>query len=369
MVDFALGDRFGRSCSAVVIEAVEAILRGNGLTVARNRPYAGGHITASYGCPEADIHALQIEVRRGLYMDERTLMPHAALDDLRVVVRDLLVELGRFVVEELTPAARSAAALPGLPAGAQPRPSSGAGRAGRHPSEFFTDAGHDRGMSAVAPLRELRHALAVIGGLVVAALPPAVLADPPRTVARSPSAWSAPRTSRRACCRRSRWRNPARIDPVHGDARPWPWTVRSGPDSFYLPSKELALRKVRELRAAGRSNIDVGCMQINLGHHPTAFASLDEAFDPLEQRRLWRALLTSCTPRPARGPRRRALSQQRPDRGQAYRARVWRLWRDLRRRQDGDAPMIAEATFVGDRLARLAGGAAPSDSRPPRAQG
>jgi N-formylglutamate amidohydrolase len=118
-VDFALGDRFGRSCSAVVLEAVEAILRGKGFSVARNRPYAGGHITASYGCPEADIHALQIEVRRGLYMDEGTLMPHAALDDLRVVVRDLLVELGRFVIEELTPRAGiTAASLPALPAGA-----------------------------------------------------------------------------------------------------------------------------------------------------------------------------------------------------------------------------------------------------------
>jgi N-formylglutamate amidohydrolase len=119
VVDFALGDRFGRSCSAAVIEAAEAILRSRGFTVARNRPYAGGHITASYGCPEADIHALQIEVRRGLYMDEHTLMPHAALDDLRVVVRDLLVELGRFVVEELTPRTPGAAvSLPALPAGA-----------------------------------------------------------------------------------------------------------------------------------------------------------------------------------------------------------------------------------------------------------
>jgi N-formylglutamate amidohydrolase len=119
VVDIALGDRFGRSCSAVVIEAAEAILRRKGLTVARNRPYAGGHITAAYGCPEADVHALQIEVRRGLYMDERTLLPDAGLDDLRVLVRDLLVELGRFAVEELTPASRSATdVLPALQAGA-----------------------------------------------------------------------------------------------------------------------------------------------------------------------------------------------------------------------------------------------------------
>jgi N-formylglutamate amidohydrolase len=123
VLDFALGDRFGRSCSAVVIEAAEAILRRKGFAVARNRPYAGGHITASYGCPEADIHALQIEVRRGLYMDERTLMPHAALDDMRVVVRDLLVDLGRFVIDELAPRPRSTAAapLPALPAALQRR--------------------------------------------------------------------------------------------------------------------------------------------------------------------------------------------------------------------------------------------------------
>ena len=121
VLDFALGDRFGRSCAPVVVEAVEAMLRSRGFTVARNRPYAGGHITASYGCPEADIHALQIEVRRGLYMDERTLLPHAALDDLRAVVRDLLVELGRFVVAELTPGSRSANALPARPADS-PRP-------------------------------------------------------------------------------------------------------------------------------------------------------------------------------------------------------------------------------------------------------
>ncbi len=123
VLDFALGDRFGRSCSPVVVEAAEAILRRKGFTVARNRPYAGGHITASYGCPEADIHALQIEVRRGLYMDERTLKPYAALDDLRLVVRDLLVELGRFVAAELTPCAHDPAEpLPALPTGTDRTP-------------------------------------------------------------------------------------------------------------------------------------------------------------------------------------------------------------------------------------------------------
>jgi N-formylglutamate amidohydrolase len=108
-VDFALGDRFGRSCSPVLVEWAETMLRSKGFAVARNRPYAGGHITACYGRPEADVHALQIEVRRGLYMDEHTLRPHATIDDLRLVVRDLLIELGRFIVEELTPRSPTAA--------------------------------------------------------------------------------------------------------------------------------------------------------------------------------------------------------------------------------------------------------------------
>jgi hypothetical protein len=62
-----------------------------------------------------------------------------------------------------------------------------------------------------------------------------------------------------------------------GTTRPWPWTVTSGTDSFFLPSKPAALRKVEELRTEGRTNIEVGCMQINLGYHGHAFASVAEA--------------------------------------------------------------------------------------------
>jgi hypothetical protein len=65
-----------------------------------------------------------------------------------------------------------------------------------------------------------------------------------------------------------------------GTTRPWPWTVTSGPDGFYLASKREALRKVQELRNQGRTNIDVGCMQINLGYHGHAFASVAEALEP-----------------------------------------------------------------------------------------
>jgi N-formylglutamate amidohydrolase len=102
-IDFALGDRFGRSCAPAVVERVEAILRRKGFRVARNRPYAGGHITARYGRPETDVHALQIELRRGLFMEEHTREPHPAVQELELVLRELLTDLATFITERLAP--------------------------------------------------------------------------------------------------------------------------------------------------------------------------------------------------------------------------------------------------------------------------
>ena len=70
--DIVLGDRYGTSCSPVLTDVAEVTLRGLGFSVARNRPYAGGYITEHYGVPAAGVHALQIEINRALYMDEKT---------------------------------------------------------------------------------------------------------------------------------------------------------------------------------------------------------------------------------------------------------------------------------------------------------
>ncbi len=68
--DFVLGDCFGSSCDAGVTATVEKTLRGMGYTVIRNKPFAGGFTTRSYGRPAEGVHALQIEINRALYMDE-----------------------------------------------------------------------------------------------------------------------------------------------------------------------------------------------------------------------------------------------------------------------------------------------------------
>lgn len=71
--DFVLGDRYGTSCEAELIDSVEYELRQLGYTVLRNKPYAGGFITEHYGDPANDFHAMQIEVNRSLYMDEASM--------------------------------------------------------------------------------------------------------------------------------------------------------------------------------------------------------------------------------------------------------------------------------------------------------
>lgn len=78
--DFIIGDRFGSSASRALSEAAIHLLSERGFTVAHNRPYAGGFITEHYGRPARGVHAIQIEINRGLYMDEQTLQKSAGFN-------------------------------------------------------------------------------------------------------------------------------------------------------------------------------------------------------------------------------------------------------------------------------------------------
>lgn len=81
--DIVLGDRFGASAGPAVTRRVEAELRTLGYRVARNAPYAGGYTTEHYGRPAQRVHALQIEVSRGLYLDEGALTTTAGFAPLK----------------------------------------------------------------------------------------------------------------------------------------------------------------------------------------------------------------------------------------------------------------------------------------------
>jgi N-formylglutamate amidohydrolase len=81
--DMVLGDRFGAACSNLVTSLVERELEAMGYRLARNAPYAGGYTTEHYGRPARGVHALQIEINRGLYLDEAKLAPTAGFEILK----------------------------------------------------------------------------------------------------------------------------------------------------------------------------------------------------------------------------------------------------------------------------------------------
>jgi hypothetical protein len=76
-----------------------------------------------------------------------------------------------------------------------------------------------------------------------------------------------------------------RVDPASGRVRPWPWTINAEGQGQFFRTRRDAVAAVKELQSRGVRSIDVGCLQVNLMYHPDAFASLDEAFDPIANAR------------------------------------------------------------------------------------
>jgi len=91
--DIVLGDRYGTACAPVLMDLIETVFTSAGLRVARNRPYAGGYATRTYGRPQYGVHAVQIEISRHLYMNEVTLSRNESFDAVRQLVEKLIFAL------------------------------------------------------------------------------------------------------------------------------------------------------------------------------------------------------------------------------------------------------------------------------------
>lgn len=102
LVDVALGDRYGHSAGKAILDAALAVLAGAGLSCARNRPFAGGHITETYGRPAAGVHAMQVEIRRALFVDECSHVPHAGVERLAPVMAELVRAVARAALASRT---------------------------------------------------------------------------------------------------------------------------------------------------------------------------------------------------------------------------------------------------------------------------
>jgi N-formylglutamate deformylase len=107
--DIVLGDCHGAACAPRLVEATRGFLASRGFAVALNLPYAGGFTTSHYGSPRRGRNALQIEINRALYMDERLYVRKPAFERIAADMAALLTHLGQ-AAEDYFGAARRAAA-------------------------------------------------------------------------------------------------------------------------------------------------------------------------------------------------------------------------------------------------------------------
>jgi hypothetical protein len=146
-----------------------------------------------------------------------------------------------------------------------------------------------------------------------------------------------------------------RWDEARRESFAWPWTVTAEGEGRYFATKAEALAEVRRLKAKRIANIDVGCMQVNLGWHGHQFASLEEAIDPAANTAFAGRFLktlrdTSADWLEAAGRYHSSLAE----RNEPYRAKVARLWdetkRDETKRPEFYAALAKDDAPVADRL-------------------
>ena len=91
--DVVIGDYYGEAAAAPLAAYAMSELRKLGFNVGYNTPYAGGHTTLLYGRPREGLHALQIEINRALYLDERRIEKLPVFDDCMKRIETFIARL------------------------------------------------------------------------------------------------------------------------------------------------------------------------------------------------------------------------------------------------------------------------------------
>ncbi|WP_122074251.1 N-formylglutamate amidohydrolase [Pseudophaeobacter sp. EL27] len=98
--EVVLGDRFGASAGAAVMDQIEEAFVGAGLRVARNAPFAGAYITRTYGRPSRGQHAVQVEIDRSLYMNEAKVRPNENFVGFRELISQVAAKISQIRIAE-----------------------------------------------------------------------------------------------------------------------------------------------------------------------------------------------------------------------------------------------------------------------------
>ncbi len=92
------GDCRGRTAAPWLSDEAMAASRRCGFEAGLNDPFAGGHIIERHARPHSGIHALQLEIDRRCYLDERLAKPGRGFDRVASLIETLAVELGQSLI-------------------------------------------------------------------------------------------------------------------------------------------------------------------------------------------------------------------------------------------------------------------------------
>lgn len=133
---------------------------------------------------------------------------------------------------------------------------------------------------------------------------------------------------------------------------PWPWTINVDGKGYYYETKQAALDAAKKFRSRGIKSMDVGCMQVNMQHHPHAFASIDQAFEP-EKNIAYAASFLRTLYEEGKSWKSAAgdYHSKTPSRGNQYVGRVYDSWYQIidKLRQARMQVPEASVAMVGDR--------------------
>jgi len=101
LADFVLGDRDGTTAAPEFTAMVADALRQRGFSVAINDPFKGVALIARLGRPAERRHSLQVELHRGLYMDEFTRERNTGFNALQAALAEVSRDIAKYVKEQL----------------------------------------------------------------------------------------------------------------------------------------------------------------------------------------------------------------------------------------------------------------------------
>ena len=141
-----------------------------------------------------------------------------------------------------------------------------------------------------------------------------------------------------------------RKDPISGKKNPWPWTINADGQGSFYDDKPQAMAAATAMRPKVTRSIDVGCMQISLIQHPDAFATMDQAFDPVLNAEYGARFLRELYEKTGSWPKAVAMYHSAtPDLGDPYQARVYAAWPEELQIADAPvSPFMAMSPFGRD---------------------